>query len=293
MSARARGRGRGSKQQQHSLQLRQKLGAPSSAGKCASPEPGGESAGGGPDGLCCCANGLHIPGALRPPDKRLNGGDVTVMPAPAHPRPEKGAECGERPALEGETERGQLSPGPGERQALRPEPPARAPPPQARTAPGSAPHAESLSPRPRPAWRRRWQSRAGGASQVRTPAFPLRPPLRRLGRAGWRWVRAEARGRRTGGGGQRQLRWVAETFQTGAGWGTGVGGSPALSRTPQSVPPPLRPPLCVSPPSAVTYGPAPSPVPVDAEGRLLWPEGIGERGWVPAHSVPKAGGAPV
>ncbi|XP_049493680.1 G-protein coupled receptor family C group 5 member C isoform X2 [Panthera uncia] len=49
------------------------------------------------------------------------------MPAPAHPRPEKGAECGERPALEGETERGQLSPGPGERQALSPEP--RAPRP--------------------------------------------------------------------------------------------------------------------------------------------------------------------
>uniref|UniRef100_A0A8C9JU61 G protein-coupled receptor class C group 5 member C n=1 Tax=Panthera tigris altaica TaxID=74533 RepID=A0A8C9JU61_PANTA len=34
-------RGRVTKHQQHSLQLRQKLGAPSSAGKCASPEPGG------------------------------------------------------------------------------------------------------------------------------------------------------------------------------------------------------------------------------------------------------------
>lgn len=194
-----------------------------------------------------------------------------MMQAPTQPRPEKTAECGERPA----TERGQLSPGPGERQALRPEPPPgpRHPRPGLRLAPrptrspsppARAPLGAGGGPRAAP-------SGAGGASQVRTPAFPLRPPLRspeEPGPARWRWVRAEARGLRTGRWRTaRQLRSVAETFQPRASWGTGAGGSPALSGTARSVPPSTPAASLRESTVSSDLWPASSPVSV---GRFLW-----------------------
>ena len=186
--------------------------------------------GGGPAGLCYCVSGLHVPGAPRAPDKPLNGGDVTVMQAPAHPHGEKGAERGQRPARGRETERSQLRV-PGRGRPCAPIPrlsPATSDqgwawPRSLRRVPPT-PH-----PRSRPAWswpqtpRRSW---AGDASQVRAAACSLRPPLGRReewGRAGGEWARAEAQGWRTGG--RRTpplLRSLAETFQTGAGWGLGV-----------------------------------------------------------------------
>nr|XP_012634173.1 G-protein coupled receptor family C group 5 member C isoform X3 [Microcebus murinus] len=69
------------------------------------------------------------------------------MQAPAHPRREKGALRGERRARERAIERGRLSPGPRERQALRPDPPP-GPRHPARAGPGRAPRAESLPPPP-------------------------------------------------------------------------------------------------------------------------------------------------
>ncbi|XP_012517851.1 PREDICTED: G-protein coupled receptor family C group 5 member C isoform X2 [Propithecus coquereli] len=69
------------------------------------------------------------------------------MQAPAHPRPEKGALRGERRARERAIELGRLSPGPPERQALRPDTPSE-PRHPARAGPGPAPRAESLPPPP-------------------------------------------------------------------------------------------------------------------------------------------------
>ncbi|XP_077922154.1 G-protein coupled receptor family C group 5 member C isoform X2 [Halichoerus grypus] len=92
------------------------------------------------------------------------------MQAPAHPRPEKGAECGERPAPEGGTECGQPSPGSRERQALRPEPP----PGPRHPRPGLR-----LAPRPPP-----------------SPSHPARAPL---GAGGGPKRRAEWGGRRVPG----------------------------------------------------------------------------------------------
>lgn len=235
VSARARVRGRGGQQQQHSGQLRQKLRAPSPAGKCASPEPGGESAaGGGPRALCYCANGLHIPGARRPPDKRLNGGDVTVMQAPAHSRPEQGAESAEREASPAQV--------PGRGRPCAPTP-ARAPPPRARAAPGSAPSAEPLSPRPRsrprPAWGWRWPSQVrAAASRPALPSAARKSPVGPAGRAPGQ--EPQGGGRRANSARARKLckpEWAGDP----AGWGWG---SPALSSTPQSGPPRVgRPPL--------------------------------------------------
>lgn len=154
-----------------------------------------------------------------------------MMQAPAHPLPEKGAECGERPAPEGATECGRPGPVPGRGRpcALSPRPGPATPGRgcvwlrSLRRAP-LTPLALRLGLEVAPNAARR---AACGASQVRAAAFPLRPPLRcpeEPGRAGGPWARAEARGWKTGARGTLlQLRSVAETFQTGAGCGPAVG----------------------------------------------------------------------
>lgn len=121
--ARARMRGRGGKQQQLTCQLRQKtpisLPRPESA-TCRSLEVSRRGRAG--RALLQGKPIAHTWSCGRSPDKRLNGGDVTVMQARAHRRPEKGIEHRERPALERAIEL-PAQPGCRERQALRPEPP--------------------------------------------------------------------------------------------------------------------------------------------------------------------------
>lgn len=235
------------------------------------------------------------------PDKRLNGGDVTVMQAPAHPRPEKEAECGERPAPEGATERGRPSPGSRERQAPGPEPSPgpRHPRPGQRLAPRpprspSHPARSPLGAGGGPKRRAEWGGRRVPGKGCCLPAPPSPPPPGRAGSGRWaagegRSPRVEDRGAEDAAPTPLGRRNFSKPARAGdRGWGK----PGALPNSTVGAPPlPLL--LCVSPRSAATGGPASFPVPRDGESRFLWPEGMRETGWVPGHSVPRARGAPV
>lgn len=121
-----------------------------------------------------------------------------MMQAPAHPRPEKEAECGERPAPEGATERGRPSPGSRERQAPGPEPSPgpRHPRPGQRLAPRpprspSHPARSPLGAGGGPKRRAEWGGRRVPGKGCCLPAPPSPPPPGRAGSG--RWAAGEGR----------------------------------------------------------------------------------------------------
>lgn len=184
---------------------------------------------------------------------------------PARPRPGRGRPRSPRPR------RSSATPGQG---WARPRPRAR-----------PAPSPSHL--RPRPAWGWSWpqtrrQRLAGGASQVRAAAFPLRPPLglpEESGRAGEEWTRVENRG---GGQDAAPTPLGRRNFPSRTLPGTGGGGGPARR--------------AVGTPAGSPRGAASSPVTslcqsvVSSDSRAIVLSAAGHRGWGGQVSVVRGSG---